>query len=129
MAAPVSFRERSDSFPLHRGRRPLLAQLSAGWWQVLSSPPSFDRRTRQRAPDGQARRRAQLRTCCRSICWRRLHNVLNPAAYALILDQSQEVAVARFAADFLDRTTVASILSSAPRNNFSTAYLIAQRGS
>ena len=25
MAAPVSFRERSDSFPLHRGRRPYMA--------------------------------------------------------------------------------------------------------
>ena len=24
MAAPVSFRERSDSFPLHRGRRPYM---------------------------------------------------------------------------------------------------------
>jgi len=26
MAAPVSFRERSDSFPLHRGRRPYMAR-------------------------------------------------------------------------------------------------------
>src|SRR5213078_1268735 len=25
MAAPVSFREKSDSFPLHRGRRPYMA--------------------------------------------------------------------------------------------------------
>jgi len=25
MAAPVSFRERSDSFPLHCGRRPYMA--------------------------------------------------------------------------------------------------------
>src|SRR3984893_359838 len=25
MAAPVAFRERSDSFPLHRGRRPYMA--------------------------------------------------------------------------------------------------------
>jgi transposase len=28
MAAPVSFRERSDSFPLHRGRRPYMARKS-----------------------------------------------------------------------------------------------------
>src|SRR5947209_796600 len=27
MTAPVSFRERSDSFPLHRGRRPYMTQL------------------------------------------------------------------------------------------------------
>src|ERR1700730_16214778 len=27
MAAPVSFRERSDSFPLHRGRRPYMAHM------------------------------------------------------------------------------------------------------
>ena len=26
MTAPVSFRERSDSFPLHRGRRPYMTQ-------------------------------------------------------------------------------------------------------
>jgi len=25
MTAPVSFRERSDSFPLHRGRRPYMS--------------------------------------------------------------------------------------------------------
>src|SRR6202022_4967518 len=29
MAAPVSFRERSDSFPLHRGRRPYMARLGS----------------------------------------------------------------------------------------------------
>src|SRR3984893_19562639 len=29
MAAPVSFRERSDSFPLHRGRRPYMADIVA----------------------------------------------------------------------------------------------------
>ena len=29
MAAPVSFRERSDSFPLHRGRRPYMADFVA----------------------------------------------------------------------------------------------------
>src|SRR6202022_3359411 len=31
MAAPVSFRERSDSFPLHRGRRPYMARLGSAW--------------------------------------------------------------------------------------------------
>ena len=30
MTAPVSFRERSDSFPLHRGRRPYMTHL--GHW-------------------------------------------------------------------------------------------------
>jgi hypothetical protein len=29
MAAPVSFRERSDSFPLHRGRRPYIVRVAA----------------------------------------------------------------------------------------------------
>src|SRR5262249_13140772 len=43
MAAPVSFRERSDSFPLHRGRRPYMAhsgfkpmQPHVGCWRKLT---------------------------------------------------------------------------------------------
>src|ERR1700738_2741303 len=39
MAAPVSFRERSDSFPLHRGRRPYMARsVSAALSRLLLLP-------------------------------------------------------------------------------------------